>query len=75
MLRGTSSGPSGNSIREIHQDKPGVHGSAEKDDKFGFSLTTGDFDGDGCKDLAIGSPTGAWLAKTMRQSGCVLQFW
>ncbi|CAH7041346.1 conserved exported hypothetical protein [Vibrio chagasii] len=57
VLRGTSSGPSRNSIREIHQDKSGVHGSAEKDDKFGFALTTGDFDGDGYQDLAIGSPT------------------
>lgn len=39
-----------------HQGKPGVPGSNERDDLFGYSLATGDFDADGYADLAIGSP-------------------
>ncbi|MDK9764694.1 FG-GAP repeat protein [Vibrio sp. D420a] len=57
VLSGDSNGPSRNRILEIHQNKPGVSGSAEKDDKFGYALSTGDFDGDGYTDLAVGSPT------------------
>src|SRR5262249_11258138 len=36
------------------QDSPGVLDAAEGSDSFGPSLTTGDFDGDGFDDLAIG---------------------
>jgi hypothetical protein len=39
-----------------HQDRTGVAGAADKDDFFGSSLTTGDFDGDGYADVAIGVP-------------------
>ena len=39
-----------------NQKKPGVLGIVESGDDFGFSLTTGDFDGDGVSDLAIGVP-------------------
>jgi hypothetical protein len=39
------------------QDTPGVAGTAEDYDHIGRALTTGDFDGDGCDDLAIGAPT------------------
>lgn len=37
-----------------HQDTDGVIGSVETGDEFGDSLAVGDFDGDGCDDLAIG---------------------
>ena len=37
-----------------HQDRPGVKSGASADEGFGFSLATGDFDGDGHDDLAIG---------------------
>jgi hypothetical protein len=37
-----------------HQDSPGVEGAAEDGDLFGAALATGDFDGDGRDDLAIG---------------------
>ncbi|GAB4143881.1 MAG: hypothetical protein Tsb009_15250 [Planctomycetaceae bacterium] len=40
----------------IHQDSPGMHDSAERFDRFGSALTTGDFNGDGYTDLAIGIP-------------------
>ena len=39
-----------------HQDSPGIEGGALSDDGFGFALTSGDFDGDGVQDLAVGVP-------------------
>ncbi|MEP6922375.1 MAG: FG-GAP repeat protein [bacterium] len=38
------------------QDSSGVPGGAEAGDKFGSALAAGDFNGDGCSDLAIGVP-------------------
>lgn len=38
------------------QDTPGVVGSGAANEYFGTAVTTGDFDGDGYYDLAIGSP-------------------
>ncbi len=38
------------------QDAPGVPGSSELNDEFGWSLATGDFNGDTHPDLAIGVP-------------------
>jgi hypothetical protein len=38
------------------QDSPSVTGKAETDDALGSSLASGDFDGDGRDDLAIGAP-------------------
>jgi hypothetical protein len=37
------------------QDSPGVKDQAEENDDFGSSLTSGDFNGDGFHDLAIGA--------------------
>ncbi|NBE94856.1 hypothetical protein FE391_17295 [Nonomuraea sp. KC401] len=42
--------------RLLHQSTPGIKGAAEKWDGFGASLATGDFNGDGKDDLAIGVP-------------------
>ncbi len=38
------------------QDSAGVGGSTESRDRFGSSVTTGDFDADGFDDLAVGVP-------------------
>jgi hypothetical protein len=38
------------------QDSPGIDGGAEGGDLLGFSLATGDFNGDTFSDLAIGAP-------------------
>lgn len=38
-----------------HQDTTGIRGTAEANDAFGFSLASGDFNGDGYSDLAIGA--------------------
>ena len=40
----------------FHQDVSGIPGSAEDEDRFGFSLAAGDFDDDGYDDLAVGVP-------------------
>ncbi|MGE0641264.1 MAG: FG-GAP repeat protein [Thermoanaerobaculia bacterium] len=39
-----------------HQDSPGVPDTAENGDWFGRTLATGDFNGDGHDDLAVGVP-------------------
>jgi len=42
-------------VRELTQDTPGVPDAAELGDAFGAALAAGDFDGDGCHDLAVGA--------------------
>ncbi|MFI6318573.1 FG-GAP repeat protein [Nonomuraea sp. NPDC050556] len=41
--------------QQLSQDSPGVPGAAEAGDSFGSALAVGDFDGDGCDDLAVGA--------------------
>ncbi|MEV5381683.1 FG-GAP and VCBS repeat-containing protein [Streptomyces sp. NPDC052721] len=40
----------------IHQDTAGAPGTAEADDMFGSSISTGDINGDGYADVAVGAP-------------------
>ncbi|GAB4175675.1 MAG: hypothetical protein Kow0020_11420 [Wenzhouxiangellaceae bacterium] len=40
----------------FHQGRSDVTGSAEPGDRLGSSLASGDFNGDGCDDLAVGIP-------------------
>jgi hypothetical protein len=39
-----------------NRDSPDVLGSADEDDHFGTAIASGDFDGDGFADLAVGAP-------------------
>ena len=52
------------------QDSAGVQGVADFGDYFGWSLTTGDFDGDGYTDLGVGVPLEEFVS-TPTNSGAV----
>jgi hypothetical protein len=56
VLYGESDGLMADRNQRWHQNIQGIEGVAETDDRFGHSLTTGDYDGDGTADLTIGVP-------------------
>ncbi|GMU65602.1 MAG: hypothetical protein AMXMBFR36_18760 [Acidobacteriota bacterium] len=56
VLPGSAIGLVATSSFALDQDQPLVTGEAEPEDRFGFALATGDFDGDGFDDLAVGVP-------------------
>ena len=56
IIYGSSDGLTSKGNQIWHQDSVGIAGSSEAGDLFGNSLVAGDFNGDGCDDLAIGVP-------------------
>jgi hypothetical protein len=56
VLYGTGGGLSTSGSQFFHQDSPGIEDTPEDFEGFGDSLATGDFDGDGDSDLAVGVP-------------------
>jgi hypothetical protein len=56
VIYGTASGLDDAGNQDWHQESPGIAGVAEADDAFGRALASGDFDGDGYDDLAVGVP-------------------
>ncbi|MGH7801272.1 MAG: integrin alpha, partial [Thermodesulfobacteriota bacterium] len=56
VIYGTSGGLSATNDQIFTQDTSGIEDFAEVDDFFGLALTSGDFNGDGIDDLAIGVP-------------------
>ncbi len=55
VLYGSATGLSSNSTQVWSQNSPGIAEIAEDNDSFGVALTTGDFNGDGYADLAVGT--------------------
>ena len=41
---------------QLSQSTPSVKGGVESNDYFGSAVTTGDYDGDGTKDVIVGVP-------------------
>jgi hypothetical protein len=56
VLYGTSAGLSPRDDQQFTQASAGVLDVPERNDRFGATLATGDFDGDGYADLAVGVP-------------------
>lgn len=55
LLKGTSAGPS-TTVTSLSQATPGVPGTAEPTDYFGYDVSVADTNGDGYPDLAAGVP-------------------
>lgn len=56
VLYSTAAGLSTSGSQLWSQDSEGVHGAAEFGDRFASVVASGDFDGDGTADLAVGDP-------------------
>jgi hypothetical protein len=70
LYGGPGAGLSGLGDQVWHQNSEGVLETAESADTFGKALATGDFDGDGFDDLAIGVPNEA-VAPSVSLAGAV----
>jgi hypothetical protein len=60
--------------RTLHQNSPGIVNTVEAGDRFGSSLATGDFDGNGERDLAIGVP-GEGIGGVAEVGGVHVVYW
>jgi hypothetical protein len=69
VLVGTAGGLTGAGGQLFSQDSPGVAGTAEAFDHFGWALAAGDFNHDGGADLAVGVP--AEDVEAIRDAGAV----
>ena len=56
VIYGSGAGLTAAGNQMWHQNRPGIGGTSEADDRLGSSLAAGDFDADGFDDLAIGVP-------------------
>ncbi len=59
VIYGTNAGLRADGNQVWHQNTSGIGGAAEAGDQFGAALASGDFNGDGRADLAIGVPNEA----------------
>lgn len=71
VMYGSSSGLSNVKARAFSQGVDGIIGVAEEEDRFGESLTAGDFNGDGYADLVAGVPLENYEAGGLPNMGAV----
>ena len=74
LLQGLSGGLNTFPTQIVTQDTPGVGGGAETGDQFGRSLATGDFNGSGGPDLAVGVPFEDLIDNNRADGGAVHVF-
>jgi hypothetical protein len=72
VLYGSPSGLRAERNQLWTQGSSGVPGALEQNDGFGWATTTGDFDGDGYDDLAIGAPLEGYEFKKRTANGCCI---
>ena len=70
VLYATPSGLENTNAQLFSEATAGIPGTATKGDQFGYAVASGDFDGDGTADLAIGVP-GKELSKA-KEAGMVI---
>ncbi|MEV4253275.1 hypothetical protein AB0J52_08890 [Spirillospora sp. NPDC049652] len=70
---GSKSGLNTGKRQVLSQDTKGVTGTAERDDHFGYSVASADFDHDGYADLVVGAPDEDTGSK--KNAGAVTIFW
>ena len=56
VIYGSGGGPTAAGNQRWRQGDDGIDGSSERDDTYGRALASGDFNGDGFDDLAVGVP-------------------
>ncbi len=56
ILYGSSAGLVTDGSQFLDQSTPGIPGDPEANDRFGWAVTVGDFNGDGYGDVAVGAP-------------------
>lgn len=72
VLYGSSTGLSAHRNQLWTQGSAGVPGALERSDGFGWATATGDFDGDGFDDLAIGVPLEGYEFEKRTANGCCI---
>jgi len=75
IIFGSSSGLSSDNAQVLSQVDPDVDGVPEEDDQFGETLESGDFNGDGYTDLAVGIPYEDYEPGNVENMGAVSIFY
>lgn len=74
VIYGTRKGLNARGNQFWHQDRPGTKDRTHDSDNFGQSLGSGDFDGDGYADLAVGTPSTDLVVDVHSNRGAVHVF-
>lgn len=74
IIPGRTNGLRAADTESFSQGTPNVGGAPESGDQFGRSVATGDFDGDGQDDLAVGVPFEDLVSNTQSDAGAVQVF-